>query len=1140
MRFVLAGDLEDDRSLLKRKLQRAGATVGSVVTADTDALFAGRYAKQSKTQKAEELRVPILGIAELRRMLEGDSLAEAQQVSDDTPDDRTPFPEVPTAPREGEYVAHHPGTDQIRATGPRVAGLAHGEWTYFHPNGEVSARIHHERALRHGPAAWFHEDGTKTSEGEYTDGYQTGPWEYWYPSGVWKQRYIYDDKGKTHGPYVWDLEDGSPRARGAFWHGTRDGDWEWHAEPKHERTIRGYHRGKNHGHEAGWYHGGQLAYSHHWDMGQRVGEWVEHYPDGAPKLKCTYENGLLNGEHRSWDESGTETLTLWVDGLRKSIREDDALHAKVVAKVKKARDEYKKRDAIADAVEYSESAPYLLYLWRSGKLELEATPELWEGLRFKGFAPGEVMTFLAKVTKSALAKPHSNHLPGWPHAIDEWVCHEYARDKEAFADWTKLPAHSKVGVAFVMARAGEDRALWGDLLAPAFDDLVKRHVREHGVGERIWWWVDGELQEAQLAERLPEKQHRRQPLPRFYELIELFGDRKKWAKAVLRETMKHTKKERRVPWESARDGLHLATKEQLVTLLEESGYEAAVEDVFLEVRDDDADFLEALATSVERGRGKIVALCAAKKRLDACEPISDALLDAIQLDVSSYSSQWIDQRIHQLPFEDIKHVPAYVDTIVDFREMRQGYTNAALTFEVFERLTPEMQRAKIEAALDSQYGKTAAVPFLSYFDDVALWKRGIDAVAEAEDRSERSVNGLAMLPSAALPLLIDAHADASKQMKEIFHRAALGVMACMSDAGDTWDAEHDALVRTDLPLERYQYEYGRRFIAKIVHRLPVERAEPVLLRMLDVRRPKAFGRAFRFIGSHPTRTVVEHAIRGLLELESDLGDAQDVLEGLRSLDDTRSVVKWLLQNGAGESLHRTFETAVGHQEWPKLQEELKNEGVEELEPLDEIGKLQRLAQKAKTGSKTRIYALRTKDEPPAEGSLNRRYGVPPGIGADRWPMFEGEPMEHLFTIDLDAVGLKNTLDGARTLSVFCFNPDLNEAYTPDSGWAAVVTSKAEQLAAAVEPPDDVETRAARGFDVVAVDVPSEVFWEQSDVRKALYGLGAWVGTGPIWLQDDQSPGSRFVMQFDERFIAMNLGDMGVMYVFEDTAFWQCH
>lgn len=1138
MRFVLAGDLDEDRSRLKRELKKRGAEVGSVVTADTDALFAGRYAKLSKTDKAEQLGVPILGIAELRRLLESGSLQHAVEAPDQAPDDRTPFPRLSTAPRDGTFVSHHPGTDQIRATGARVAGLADGEWTYFHPNGQTSELIVFERGLRHGPAVGYYDDGTKKYEGAYARGHQHGPWDYWYASGAWKQRYIYDEQGKTHGPYVWDLEDGSPRARGAFWHGLRDGDWEWHAEPKHERMIRGYHQGNHHGHEAAWYLGGQLAYSHHWDMGQRVGEWVEHHPDGSPKLKCTYDSGHLVGEHRAWDESGTETLTVYVAGLRQSIRDDEELHAKVLAKVDKGRSEYQKRAAISDAVEYSESGPYLLHLWRSGKLELEAMPELWEGLRHKGLTTAEVMTFLAKVKQPALEKAYSEHLPFWPRELDALVCHAYASDAGAFADWRSLPEPAKVGVAFVMARAGEERALWEDVLAPHLDDLVKRHIRQYGLGERIWWWVDGELREMQLYERPTDGQHRI-PLPRFYELVAFFGDRKKWSKAVLRETMKHARKTKRVPWESARDGLALASRDQLLELLHESGYEAFVETVFLAVRDDDADFLEDLAISAERGRGKLVALCAAEKRLDAGEPISDALLEAIMLDVGTYSSQSLERPIRQLPFEDIKHVPAYVDTLIDFGNIGRGFTNATLLFDVFERLPVAQQRAKVESVLDSQYGKTAAVPFLRYFDDEAMWKRGVDAVAKAEDQSERASVGLAMLPSAALPLLIDAHANANKKMKGVFHRAILGMMARMVDTGQLWDPEHDVLIRADVPMERWQYEYGRLFLAKIIHRLPVERAEPVLLRMLDGRRLAGFGRAFRFIGSHPTPQVIERAIRGLLELEAELGDKQDIEEGLRSLDDKRELIKWLLRNGAGSSLKRAFETAIGHREWPKLQEELKNEGVEEPKELDGIDKLIESVKKATTGSKARIHALRPKDEAPEDGSLNVRYGAPPGVGADRWPMFEEQPMTHLFTIDLQSVGLQGTF-GARALSVFCFSPDYNEAWQPHTGQTAIVLSNADQLGASVTLPDDLEIEDPSTFEVVPIDVPFNVFYERSDLHDAVYGLGARVGGEPIWLQDDESPGSRFIMQFDESFIGINLGDCGVMYVFEDTAFWQCH
>lgn len=41
------------------------------------------------------------------------------------------------------------------------------------------------------------------------------------------------------------------------------------------------------------------------------------------------------------------------------------------------------------------------------------------------------------------------------------------------------------------------------------------------------------------------------------------------------------------------------------------------------------------------------------------------------------------------------------------------------------------------------------------------------------------------------------------------------------------------------------------------------------------------------------------------------------------------------------------------------------------------------------------------------------------------------------------------------------------------------------------------------------------------------------------MQEEQHGGA-LIAQFDRSFVDINLGDMGVMYVFEDTAFWQCH
>ena len=43
---------------------------------------------------------------------------------------------------------------------------------------------------------------------------------------------------------------------------------------------------------------------------------------------------------------------------------------------------------------------------------------------------------------------------------------------------------------------------------------------------------------------------------------------------------------------------------------------------------------------------------------------------------------------------------------------------------------------------------------------------------------------------------------------------------------------------------------------------------------------------------------------------------------------------------------------------------------------------------------------------------------------------------------------------------------------------------------------------------------------------------------PLWIQGEDHVGD-FLLQFDDGFVDVNLGDAGVMYVFTDRQFWQC-
>lgn len=79
----------------------------------------------------------------------------------------------------------------------------------------------------------------------------------------------------------------------------------------------------------------------------------------------------------------------------------------------------------------------------------------------------------------------------------------------------------------------------------------------------------------------------------------------------------------------------------------------------------------------------------------------------------------------------------------------------------------------------------------------------------------------------------------------------------------------------------------------------------------------------------------------------------------------------------------------------------------------------------------------------------------------------------------------------------------------------------------------------------ALMVPTDIFgWEAPNealkaIRQQLFNC-AYLGGQPLWLQSDEHH-APFIGQFDEQLAPdLNLGDSGVMYLFEDTAFWQCY
>lgn len=175
---------------------------------------------------------------------------------------------------------------------------------------------------------------------------------------------------------------------------------------------------------------------------------------------------------------------------------------------------------------------------------------------------------------------------------------------------------------------------------------------------------------------------------------------------------------------------------------------------------------------------------------------------------------------------------------------------------------------------------------------------------------------------------------------------------------------------------------------------------------------------------------------------------------------------------------------------------------------------------------------------PGATEINRIGGKPIGIDPRNWPMHEGKAMSHLLTIDLHTLDLP-FVPKNRALAVFCLNPEHNDAFEAGNPYTRVVLISASDIKRG-EPNEVPNHPVVPAFRLQVSPLMQQEAW-------------TYFGGAPKWLQGDPAEAADFTeglqhslerggfyCQFNENLVPMNLGDSGVMYVFERTAFWQCH
>lgn len=873
---------------------------------------------------------------------------------------------------------------------------------------------------------------------------------------------------------------------------------------------------------------GSLASKCTYVHGDKHGEEETFDAQGKPTFKGEWHYGHPIGEHVEWND-GEETRTRFERGVPVEVIENTKLRDKIVKKIKKGKDSYAKSDALDD-IDYSYRNAYVVHLWRTKQLDVAGDPDLWEMLAEAHalLSGDDLVTFLSKVPTKKL---DGDILPAWPARLDAIVMNVYARDPKPIDKLAKakdLAKPLRAGLALVRARFGVDEtAVLGKLMAA----LVKQHIEHYGL-DRVLWPVDGVVSEVALR-----SDYNGTKTEYFDKLIALFGSKDAWI-AELRKAMLK-KASDGISFPIFRDLLECATEEDLVIAVDGISLDSDIHEklhrALTEWRKADAATITRIALSMkETGLHKWpVVSTAILEHARSGAAIPDALADALELATESptYTSAWWNDAIRALPSER-QHEPylrlASLGTEVGFAVPR-----TKLLRDAFDALSDAQARRVIDRSLGDKYQIRNATQFLYRIDDPEVWKR---AAAAVEGNDTTAMYGLGELGARALPMLVE---------HDGFGMAVLVAIARALADGDDVDASYDARVTFDLVEDMYWKSFAP-FYWRIIAKLPPPRAEAILVRGLGAKDANGFSYAFSLIGFCPTPAVISAAFAALRAREAKLTSSQidRVCDGIAGLPEREQYITWMLRSGLGGGLGDTLKRAIGWALYEKLEEAL---GDDKPKTIDDVEKLKNLADDLGGGSE-RVYVLRRfdYDYEPTEAILatrNRIGGPAPGVGADRWPTYDDEPMAHLFTLDLETMPTlaKVAPPDTRCISVFCWSPDNNEAYESGTSETAVVFTTAAQLAQQVSPPEEAVMRSERYFEPVAIDVDPSVWSDRdSDLRKSLYQAHGRVLGQPLWLQSDEGGIGEFVMQFDESFCQMNLGDMGVMYVFSDDAFWQCH
>lgn len=777
---------------------------------------------------------------------------------------------------------------------------------------------------------------------------------------------------------------------------------------------------------------------------------------------------------------------------------EEALRA-LATKIDKAKDSYRISDMIrkVNGDDWRSRVPIAWHLVACRAVHPEANPHLLSFLEDEAdaVAPDVVMDMLVRLPDGSSKKYFSSTsmlMDGYSLTIDKLLFDLYQRAADVVrARASELNASIRLGLSFVQRRLGE--TISAEDSAVILEQLARYQARDYGLTTNHDMPVieNGELVSHRLADLAAVKK-----------LASLFGTEEAWNKAFLPAALEGK-------WNSAkdvRDAFLMATPKELAQLVNRVGIDTAgTLSVLVEVlpkREDDPDaLLEAALTVTEE------------------ETMREMLLMGVVLQAAKQG----------------KDIPEKLDAQLSLELLDSSYEGVRPACSAwFKRFPRERALVLARKFLQEDYKYSRGVAVLAVHFDPDLLRTALEKDVGKNYIGPETLGGLGV---AALKPLEWAYEQEAADARRSKHRA---LMYAMIKAGETapidehWERYLDFDVEGGKAIEYYSSSDAkpREMILQVI---PEPRRSALLLKLLG--QTKHPDRILQMTHLALDEAVVDTAMRRIVEgrtLESSFRQTMEQLgeKGLAAL------CKHIgLSQGDGRFLE-SLENALSHQAYQRVEAALQNAGIRKETPRDALVRMAAAAE----GPKERIYVLQVDREgyDPKPGTLARSGGKAPGLSEDKIPKDKsGEPLTHLYTLDLDEIPeLKEKFPGARALAFFCPEPNSGDR-SDELEWVPI---DAEAIAAL---PNDDEDNAGQPIAIVPLDVPSAVFNKSEgegsakEMRKMIFNAAGHVFGEPFWIQEEEGEGD-FIMQINEGLCDVNLGDSGSLYVFGWGTVFQCY